>query len=137
LLTAPSRRESIVNVSNDRRQFLRSVFHPPVRLRHGETVVPALLHDVSLKGALIEVPANWEGRLGESCHLSLELSAQATIKMDATVSHIRGQHIGLRCQRMDLDSVTHLRQLVEHNADNPALLERDLATLVTQGSATP
>jgi hypothetical protein len=57
--------------------------------------------------------------------------------MDATVSHIRGQHIGLRCQRMDLDSVTHLRQLVEHNADNPALLERDLATLVTQGSATP
>jgi hypothetical protein len=126
-----------VNVSNDRRQFLRSVFHAPVRLRLGAQESPAVLHDVSLKGALLEVSAGWEGRIGQPCRLWLALSPEATIEMDATVAHIEGWHIGLHCERMDLDSMTHLRQLLEHNADDPALLERDLATLVTQGAGAP
>ncbi len=122
-----------MNTSNDRRQFLRSVFHAPVRLRLGERESQAFLHDVSLKGALVEVSASWGGRVGETCRLRLELAPHAAILMDTTVAHIEGRHVGLHCERLDLDSMTHLRQLVEHNADDPALLERDLATLVAQG----
>ncbi len=121
---------------NDRRQFLRSVFHAPVRLRVGERDSQAVLHDVSLKGALVEVPAQWHGRVGDVCLLRLELAYDAAITMETTVSHIdEGGLVGLHCERLDLDSMTHLRQLVEHNADDPALLERDLATLVRQGRA--
>ena len=124
-----------MNASNDRRQFLRSVFHAPVRLRVGDHESPAFLHDVSLKGALLEVPARWDGLVGQPCRLCLELAPETTIEMDATVVHIEGRHVGLHCERLDLDSMTHLRQLVEHNAEDPALLERDLAMLVTQGGA--
>jgi hypothetical protein len=38
----------------------------------------------------------------------------------------------VRCDRIDLDSITHLRQLVERNADDPVVLDRDLAKLVAR-----
>lgn len=122
-----------MNTSTDRRLFLRSVFHAPVRLRLGENESWAYLQDVSLKGALVEVKNGWSGQVGQSCRLRLELAPLVNILMEATVAHIEGHNVGLRCERLDLDSMTHLRQLVEHNADDPALLERDLATLVAQG----
>ena len=118
--------------SNDRRQFLRSVFRAPVQLRLGGQESPALLHDVSLKGALVEVEPGWAGQVGQACRLWLELAPAVSIQMEATVAHIEALHVGLHCERLDIDSMTHLRQLVEHNADDPGLLERDLATLVAQ-----
>ena len=124
-----------MSTSNDRRQFLRSVFHAPVRLRRSGQESQGFLHDVSLRGALVEVPVGWVGQVGELCSLQLTLASDATIRMEATVAHIEGRHVGLHCERLDLDSMTHLRQLVEHNADDPALLERELAALIAQGRA--
>jgi hypothetical protein len=63
--------------------------------------------------------------------LSLDL-AVAYHLMWATVSHVDGRHIGLRCSSIDLDSITHLRRLVELNAGDPALLERELTALLTE-----
>jgi hypothetical protein len=111
------------------------VFHAPVRLSLGGHDSQAYLHDLSLKGALVEVSGGWGGQVGDSCRLRLELASDAVIGMEARVAHIEGRHVGLRCEHIDLDSMTHLRQLVEHNADEPALLERELATLVAQGRA--
>ncbi len=122
-----------MSTTTDRRHFLRSVFHAPVRLQLGGHESQAFLHDVSLKGALVEVPASWDGRVGDACRLHLDLSPDTAIVMETTVAHVEGRHVGLHGERLDLDSMTHLRQLLEHNADNPALLERDLAALVAQG----
>ncbi len=125
-----------MNTTHERRHFLRSAFHAPVRLRLGESESTGVLHDASLKGALVEVPVGWSGRVGQTCHLRLDLAPEVSILMETTVAHIdEGALVGLHCERLDLDSMTHLRQLVEHNADDPALLERDLATLVRQGGA--
>lgn len=117
----------------ERRQFLRSVFHAPARLSLGGLVRPVAVHDLSLKGALVEVHAGWGGRVGDRCELRLELASDAVIVMQARVAHIEGHHVGLRCEHIDLDSMTHLRQLVERNADEPALLERELGALVSPG----
>jgi len=122
-----------LNQPSDRRQFLRSVFHSPVRLSTDGRSSQAFLHDVSLKGALVETSASWGGKVGDKCQLRLDLAFDAAILMESTVTHVEGRHVGLHCDHIDLDSMTHLRQLVEHNADDPALLERDLATLVAQG----
>lgn len=122
-----------MNTATDRRQFLRSVFHAPVRLSLGGHDSKAYLHDISLKGALVEVPAGWAGQAGDKCRLRLELASDVAIVMQTTVAHVEGRHVGLHCDHIDLDSMTHLRQLVEHNADDPALLERELGTLVAQG----
>ena len=121
--------------ANDRRQFLRSVFHAPVQLRLGKQESAAFLRDISLKGALVEVGPDWVGQVGQACRLWIELAPAVSILMEVTVAHIEGLHVGVHCERLDIDSMTHLRQLVEHNADDPALLERDLATLMAQRTA--
>ncbi|MEW6164083.1 MAG: PilZ domain-containing protein [Pseudomonadota bacterium] len=119
---------------HDRRQFWRASFHSPVQLAlHGQ-VSEAELYDISLKGALVEVAENWPGRAGDHCQLRLHLAADATIGMSTTVAHVDGRRIGLHCDSIDLDSVTHLRRLVELNAGDPSLLERELSALVSEAN---
>jgi hypothetical protein len=115
---------------HDRRQFWRAHFHSPVQLVLDDRMTEAELCDISLKGALIEVPEGWPGRTGDRCRLKLELSGQAAIGMEATLTHLDGRRVGLRCDSIDLDSVTHLRRLVELNAGDPGLLDRELSALL-------
>ncbi len=116
--------------ASERRSFWRAVFRSPVRLttHHGET--SAQLQDISLKGALLETSTAWSGKPGEECQISLKLAPDATIGMWAEVMHVEGRQIGLRCKSIDLDSITHLRRLVELNSGDPALLDREFGSLV-------
>ena len=123
-----------MDTSTDRRRFLRSVFHAPVRLSLGGRDSQAWLHDISLRGALVEVGADWTGRVGAPCRLWLDAGQRRGDPMETTVAHIDDRHVGLHCDHIDLDSMTHLRQLVEHNAEDPALLERELGMLVAHAA---
>jgi hypothetical protein len=114
----------------DRRQFWRATFRSPVYLVDKWGTVPAELMDISLKGALIKVPPEWQGRIQDNCQLKLKLTEGASIIMRALVAHVAGRRVGLYCESIDLDSITHLRRLVELNAGDPALLDRELATLI-------
>jgi hypothetical protein len=117
---------------NERRRFWRSDFHAPAHVTMlGRDHVVRLL-DISLKGALVEGDGGWAAQAGQHCHLRIELAPDAVIVMESTVTHVDGRHIGLQCDRIDLDSITHLRQLVERNAGDPAVLDRDLAMLVAR-----
>jgi hypothetical protein len=49
------------------------------------------------------------------------------------VMHVEGRHVGLRCESIDLDSITHLRRLVELNSGDPGLLDRELGSLMREG----
>lgn len=115
---------------HERRQFWRAHFHSPVHLvLHGH-VTEADLYDISLKGALVKVPENWAGKNGDTCQVRLNLAPQTTISMSATITHVAGRRVGLRCDNIDLDSVTHLRRLVELNSGDPTLLDRELSALL-------
>lgn len=115
------------------RRFLRSVFQAPARLNLGGTLREVQLLDVSLKGALVDLGQVLPCPVGARGRLRLLLSPTTFIAMDVSVTRVKGSQLGLQCIHIDLDSVTHLRQLVERNAQDPALLGRDLAVLV--GSA--
>jgi hypothetical protein len=117
-------------MQKNRRQFWRAHFHSPVQLvLHGK-VTEADLYDISLKGALVKAPEDWTGKSGDRCQLRLNLGTQATINMGATIMHLAGRRVGLHCDNIDLDSVTHLRRLVELNSGDPGLLDRELAALL-------
>jgi hypothetical protein len=49
--------------------------------------------------------------------------------MDVSVAHVEDQHIGFRCEHIDLDSITHLRRLVELNVGDTDILYRELSAL--------
>lgn len=119
--------------ATERRNFWRAVFHSPVRLSTHDGVAHAQLLDISLKGALLDTGSVWHGKPGEECQLSLELAPGTTIAMWTTVTHVEGPNVGLRCNGIDLDSITHLRRLVELNSGDPAILDREFGSLVRDG----
>ena len=114
----------------ERRRFARIPFEAWVRIRGPDRTWTAALVDVSLKGVLIERPDDWPGSTGRRLSLELETEDGVTICMEATPIHVGEGRVGLRCERIDLDSASHLRRLVELNLGDPALLDRELAALV-------
>lgn len=114
----------------DRRRFWRALFTAPVIVQDGDGRVTAELVDVSLNGALVEVPDLWEGRVGQPVDLEFPLSEAVVVKMSTTVAHLEGRRVGLKCEHVDLDSISHLRRLVELNSGNPELLRRELSELI-------
>jgi hypothetical protein len=120
-----------MNDISDRRKFWRAAFQAQVQLVDaGGAVLPAELLDISLKGALLNVSPQWQGRTGAAYEINLTLADDAEIAMNAVVAHIEGRHVGLRCEDIDVDSMTHLRRLVELNAGDASLLDRELAALL-------
>ncbi|MDF3823246.1 PilZ domain-containing protein, partial [Leptospira sp. 96542] len=99
--------------------------------------------DISLKGVLAELRAGAGTTLpvqGGRGRLRMALSATDFIAMDVAVARVQQTgaaegfgavwQVGLQCAHIDLDSVTHLRQLIERNMQDPALLGRELAVLI-------
>ena len=121
-------------MSEERRQYSRIAFHAPARLVFSDRALDIVVLDLSLKGALIRLPANSPVAENETGNLHVHLvgDPDERISMEIRVAHVEGRYAGLRCERIDLDSVTHLRRLVELNLGNPELLDRELSALVTE-----
>jgi hypothetical protein len=119
-----------VSNGSDRRQFWRAAFQSTVEVIAAAGNQPATLVDISLRGALVQVTPGGRVEIGDACQIRLNLADNASIIMHAVVAHIQGGRVGLRCECIDLDSMTHLRQLVALNAGDTRLLEREFAALL-------
>lgn len=116
--------------SQDKRQFTRITFDSPVYLSTETATWQSELVDISLNGVLIDKPANWQGSVGDLYKLTLDLNeSDIEIRMEVEVAHMEKNHIGLHCKHIDLDSITHLRRLVELNVGNTEILNRELSAL--------
>jgi hypothetical protein len=115
----------------ERRRFSRIAFHRPAELDvAGERGTCELL-DISLRGALLETPVGFGAPLGARCTLTVRLDAgDARIRMDGEIVHREGTQVGLRCVEIDLESIGHLRRIVELNLGDDELLHRELSALV-------
>lgn len=113
----------------EQRRFTRVPFDAKAVLDKDGREWSCELIDLSLKGALIHKPADWSGLAGEEYQLTLVLDEDVSIRMDMSVAHVEDEHIGLYCKDIDLDSITHLRRLVELNLGDAGLLERELMAL--------
>jgi hypothetical protein len=118
---------------DERRNFSRIPFHAQAHVQadKGELHLNCEVLDVSLNGILIIKPDGWRGQLTDNYKIDLILeNAQLVIKMSAAVAHIDGGSIGFVCKNIDLDSISHLKRLVELNLGDEALLHRELASLI-------
>lgn len=126
---------------HERRHFIRVLFSAPAQLTtaHGTALVRVL--DMSLRGALVSLPETLLVPIGSHCRLQLQLgdspasAMRQGIRMRNRVVYRGSSCAGLLCLYTDLDSVTHLRRLIELQLGDPALLERDLAELGVRASA--
>lgn len=116
--------------SQDKRHFHRVAYNARVTLTSGGDIWAGTAQDVSLKGCLVQLGRYWPVEEGRSYRLTLHLSPVLNIDMDVVLAHQEGEHVGFRCTRIDLDSITELRRLVELNLGDSSLLDRDLHALV-------
>lgn len=116
---------------HERRHYVRVQFDAPALLTIATAAFSVHVLDLSLKGALVTLPENAMVPAGMPCQLTVPLAETGDhISMTAGVTHVDGKHAGLLCRSIDIDSVTHLRRLIELQLGDPALLERDLAELI-------
>jgi len=113
----------------DRRQFSRVLFDAWVELRQGDKQWNAAIVDLSLKGLLVEEPADWVIDDQQPLHAAIQLDASASIQMKVRCRHTERGQIGFECEHIDIDSISNLRRLVELNLGDAELLERQLGAL--------
>jgi len=117
-------------MSVERRRYTRIVFDAPAEIKTDVGLLEVQVLDVSLKGALIRLPALGMLGVGAHCEFSVPLADGTTrIVMSTVVAQVLGMNAGLECRRIDLDSISHLRRLVELNSGDAKLLERELRLL--------
>ncbi len=115
--------------ASNQRHFSRVRFDTRVRLigAHGSTAVQLL--NISLKGALVSRPPDWVITPGTLLALELTLVDNEHIRVNVKVAHSEDDHVGLYWEQIDLDSMTHLRRLVQLNLGDAAQLDRELAAM--------
>jgi hypothetical protein len=114
----------------EHRRFSRIPFQATVILAHDQRRWEAQLIDISLKGALVARPSDWSAAVGASVDIEVRMEVgEVVIDMSTRVAHIEGDRIGLSCEHIDVDSISHLRRLVELNLGDEAQLQRELSAL--------
>ena len=117
----------------NRRQFTRILFSTAAQLTIEDKIYPVSVHDISLNGALITAvnSANsLKGKLGTlTFSLSDNSSNDSDVTMHIAVVHEHEEETGLQCNAIDIDSVTHLRRLVELNLGDSEQLNKELSQL--------
>ncbi|MGM0593876.1 MAG: PilZ domain-containing protein [Pseudomonadota bacterium] len=116
----------------ERRSFTRIPIDNRSKLNCNGRQWDTRLLDISLKGALIERPSDYDGQAGDACTLEVILEPQdKVITMQGVTVHSEAAYLGFRCDYIDLESVSHLKRLVELNLGDSARLERELSELVS------
>jgi len=114
----------------NRRQFTRILFSIKAILEVDEQQYPVSIHDISLNGALVTSPdteVSLKGKLG-SLVFSLT-DTELEVAMHIAVVHETTDETGLQCNAIDIDSISHLRRLVELNLGDEEQLNKELSQL--------
>lgn len=114
----------------EHRRFTRIIFSTPVTLSAKNKVWTTELIDISLKGALVKTPEQWQCDVGDQFTLGFVLAgSDIDIHMQVHKAHQLENSIGFTCDSIDIDSASYLRRLIELNVGNADLLNRDLEHL--------
>ena len=117
-------------MTEERRRFQRITFDADCEVRTEACSFPVKLADISLQGVLAEIIITPMIKVGDRADVVIRLSNEITITMPAILKHQLGDALGFQAENMDIDSVSHLRRLVELNLGSEELLERELEHLL-------
>ncbi len=120
----------------ERRRFSRIIYQAPATLKQGDYQLTTCIQDLSLHGLLlwaVDEPELVKDRLID---VSFTLpDSDVTISLSATLVSQIERILHLKIDHIDIESVGHLRRLVELNVGNDDLLHRELEHLVDLGDS--
>lgn len=87
------------------------------------------LLDISLKGMLVEPPPDLELDISKPCAVALFLGDDTAISARVRITRSKNETWGLEWLNIDVESLRHLRRLLELNLNDPTLIDREMADL--------
>lgn len=124
-------RKSEVIVQN-KRKFSRISFKSLVRLERSGASYTGILLDICLKGALVSVDElGFKGEKGDKFLFLLHLpDSNIDLQFSSILVHKENSHCGLQFAETDIESMTHLRNLIELNLGDPEQVSEELSFLI-------
>ena len=113
----------------ERRHYNRIPFTAEILMQCGDAEWSCNLLDISLKGMLVEPPENIDINMNNPCGMALFLGEDVSIHARVNITHSSQGNWGLNWLQIDVVSLQHLRRLIELNANDPAMLTRELSEL--------
>tara|TARA_R110001592_G_scaffold177076_2_gene417276 strand:+ start:81184 stop:81591 length:408 start_codon:yes stop_codon:yes gene_type:complete len=115
---------------DERRHFSRILFNAECTLHQNDMEWATEVLDISLRGILVHKPDHFSMERNEPCEATIRLSgSDSHIIMSLYFSHEDQNGLGFRCKHIDIDSMTHLKRLVELNLGSEDMLRRELHAL--------
>jgi len=120
---------------SERRRFSRVTFTGDCSLSEKvdgkiETSQTTLL-DISLTGALVYRPETWHDEPGAMVNLNLTLPGSAiTLEINGIICHQEDGLLGVKFLTLSLDSISHLKRLIQLNLADENLLHREMSQLI-------
>lgn len=119
----------------ERRQFSRVVYQTPTDISQGNVNVSGSVQDLSLHGLLIQCDKLQQLRTDIPVQVSFKLeNSDINIQLEATIVSTINTSMRLRIEHLDIDSISHLKRLVELNVGDDELLYREIEHLTDLGS---
>lgn len=117
-------------MTDEKRRFSRIAFDATVLLSKDNNEWRTSIQDISLNGLLVNTPENWHATQGERFHAEILFADNGpVISADVSVAHKEEDKVGFKVVNIDVESVSHLRRLIELNLGDEELLNRELAKL--------
>jgi len=121
----------------ERRRFSRIVYQTQATLTQESTVVNALVCDLSLHGLLLT--SEQSDQLDTDKQVDVEFSlagSDVTIQLVGNIVGLNNNVIRVSIDHIDIESIGHLKRLVELNVGDDDLLHRDIEHLSDLGEYT-
>ncbi|NKF49729.1 PilZ domain-containing protein [Shewanella sp. WXL01] len=115
---------------DERRKFSRTLFAASAYIIQTDQSWRTKILDLSLNGALVKRPDNFTGQVNTGFKLEFILpDSDVELHMETTLIHKTPEYLGLKCHHIDVESISHLRRIIELNVGDAELLNREIELL--------
>ena len=116
--------------ADNKRRFTRTHFDAVATLGNDESLWEVDVVDISLNGLLITRPQHWSAEIGEEFDFDLPLiEDEEFVVMKCKVARVDDKFVGLERTHIGIESITHLRKLLELNTGDVERINKEFSHL--------
>lgn len=113
---------------DDKRKFHRVPFQCECQISSGDRKWTGELLDISLRGALFQLPQKASLELGANCYLDIQLAdGNIDLQFEAELVHREDDRHGFLFLSENLETLTHLRRLLELNLGSDDFTKKEFS----------
>ena len=115
------------DIQQNQRQFTRISFIAAADIKQGSNTWPTEILDISMKGMLVSLPPDIQLSVKQPIFVRIHLGEnQKAIHFKVSIIHVGCKQVGFEINQVDLDSMTHLKRLIELNLPDSSEMSQEI-----------